>query len=73
MLQFKTENIPLEEEVAYNDDAIADSTDDADVDDNPIRKVADAVKMRAFHCGRGSLSWRMRHATSALHPFPTLS
>ena len=49
MMQFKTENIPLEEEVAYNDDAIADSTDDSDVDDNPIRKLADAVKMRAFH------------------------
>ena len=48
MLQFKTENIPLEEEVAYNDDADADATADADVEDNPIRKIADAVKMRAF-------------------------
>ena len=25
-----------------------DDADDADVDGNPIRKVADAVKMRAF-------------------------
>ena len=38
-----------EEEESFNDIDHADAdADDADVDDNPIRKVADAVKMRAL-------------------------
>ena len=37
-----------EEEEACDADADA-AADDADVDGNPIRKEADAVKMRAFH------------------------
>ena len=44
MLQYNAE-----EEETFDDDADAAADAAADVDDNPIRKVADAVKMRAFH------------------------